>query len=180
MRMKKIILSAYTALYISISLQAQTDSTFVRTIYNADEDIYIVMNLIDKNITIPNQDFMGEMAGYIGDDKDFRKWLIIEAKFINVKTAQLSICNDEGTEDLEATLTINPDNTYTSKAMALHLEPPATANGTNFLIHLYLQPLVTRINKSLQNFRHREIPYCVYLSAPYITHKSLKRLLYLS
>ena len=94
MRMKKIILSAYTALYISISLQAQTDSTFVRTIYNADEDIYIVMNLIDKNITIPNQDFMGEMAGYIGDDKDFRKWLIIEAKFINVKTAQLSICND--------------------------------------------------------------------------------------
>ncbi len=115
MRMKKIILSAYTALYISISLQAQTDSTFVRTIYNADEDIYIVMNLIDKNITIPNQDFMGEMAGYIGDDKDFRKWLIIEAKFINVKTAQLSICNDEGTEDLEATLTINPDNTYTLK-----------------------------------------------------------------
>lgn len=113
--MKKTLLSACLLISQSISALAQSDSTFIRTIYNSDEDIYIVMNFKEKNITIPNQAFMGEMAGYIGDNKDFRKWLILDAEIKDEKTAQLIISNDEGSEDLEATLTFNGNGLYTLK-----------------------------------------------------------------
>lgn len=94
-------------------MMAQSDSTFCRTIYNAEEDIYIVMDFNKKNVVIPGQDFMGEMSGYIGDYKDFRKWFILESEVVDSKTAKISLSNDEGSEDLEATISVNKDGTYT-------------------------------------------------------------------
>lgn len=52
------------------------------------------------------------MAGFLGDEKDYRKWLIIEAE-VNKNKANLQIINVEGSEDLEAQLIYNGDGKYT-------------------------------------------------------------------
>lgn len=104
-----------TALICSISVSAQNDSVFNRTIYNSEYDIYIVMNLYEGNITVKGQEFMGEMDGYLGDYSDSRKWFILCSEVKNQTIANMEITNDEGSEDLEATLTYNPDGTYTLK-----------------------------------------------------------------
>ena len=111
--MKSTIISAFMLMFCFTSAKAQNDSIFNKTIYNKEEDIYIVMNLYEKNITVKDQEFLGEMAGYLGDYKDYRKWYILESELINDDTASLSITNDEGSEDLEATLKYNSDGTYT-------------------------------------------------------------------
>lgn len=113
--MKRIIIIAYLLSSAFISAFAQNDSIFHKTIYNNEEDIYIVMDFYNKNVKVTGQEFLGEMPGYLGDFQDFRKWYILEAYIINENTAKLSITNDEGSEDLEATLTYNPDGTYTLK-----------------------------------------------------------------
>ena len=70
------------------------------------------MNFIEKNILVPQQEIFGEVPGYIGSEKDARKWMIVESEILD-KTATLSIINDYGSEDLQATLTATTDSTYT-------------------------------------------------------------------
>lgn len=114
-KMKRTFIIAYFILSGLISAYSQNDSIFNKTIYNNEESIYIVMDFYNKNVTVKDQEFLGEMSGYLGDYKDFRKWYILESELINDKCARLSITNDEGSEDLEATLTYNNDGTYTLK-----------------------------------------------------------------
>lgn len=114
--MGKQILSVFLFLFAALQANSQNDSIFNRTIYNNEENIYLVMNFYENNITVKDQEFMGEMSGYLGDFKDFRKWFILDAEIINQNTAHLSITNDEGSEDLTATLIYNPEaQTYTLK-----------------------------------------------------------------
>ncbi len=94
---------------------AQNDKTWERTIYCNNYNIYIVMNFYDKDVTIPGQEFMGKMDGYLGDYEDFRRWLILDSEFIDDNTVEMAMINLEGSEDLKATLTHNPDDTYTLK-----------------------------------------------------------------
>ena len=111
--MKKLFLFTIIIISSFTSAKAQRDSIFNKTIYNTEEDIYIVLNLYDKDIKVKGQEFLGDMAGYIGDNQDYRKWYILESELIDANTALLSITNDEGSEDLEATLKFNQDGTYT-------------------------------------------------------------------
>ncbi|MCD8282923.1 MAG: cellulose biosynthesis protein BcsE [Prevotella sp.] len=92
---------------------AQSGQPFKRTIYNNEYNIYLTMNFYDRDITLAGQEFMGEMDGYIGDDDNFRKWLILDSKLTGDDAATLDIINLEGSEDLKATLTYNADGTYT-------------------------------------------------------------------
>ncbi len=112
MDMRKLFLAACLSLICSISATAQKDTVFTRTIYNSEYDLYITMNFTDKNITLKHQEFMGEMAGYLGDYKDFRTWLIVDAEITSPTTATLQMCNDECSEDLTATLTLLDNGTY--------------------------------------------------------------------
>ncbi len=58
------------------------------------------------------------MAGYLGDYKDGRKWLITDAKInSNDNSAELSMVNDYGSEDLKAEFTRNKDGNYTLKQL---------------------------------------------------------------
>lgn len=109
--MKKKLLAILFAGICNLNVVAQNDSIFTRRIYNVENEIYIEMNFKEQNITIPGQDYLGEIAGFIGDEKDFRKWLIIEAD-TNGNNALLQIINLEGSEDLEAKLTLQKDGTY--------------------------------------------------------------------
>lgn len=115
--MKKLFGVIMTILLCASSVHAQNDSIYQGKVINEENDIYIVMDLYKKNITIKGQEFMGEMAGYIGDNKDFRRWLILDAEIIEPGKAILEISNDEGSEDLTAELTYKKDGNFILKQL---------------------------------------------------------------
>ena len=82
----------------------QAPRHFVGKIYNSQYDIYIHMDLENSSIIVPQQEIFGKIPGYLGDNKDSRKWLITNATITSDGKASLSIINDYGSEDLKATL----------------------------------------------------------------------------
>ena len=109
--MKKIILAAILGMS-SLTMYAQNDSTlFKGYLTNKEYDVYLQINFYDNNVKVPGQEIFGTMAGFLGDKKDSRKWLITDAT-IEDKVAHLSIINDYGSEDLTANLLKQEDGTY--------------------------------------------------------------------
>lgn len=90
----------------------QAPRHFVGKIYNSQYDIYIHMDLENSSIIVPQQEIFGKIPGYLGDNKDTRKWLITNATITTDGKASLSIINDYGSEDLKATLQMLNDTTY--------------------------------------------------------------------
>ncbi len=94
---------------------AQKDSTiFKGYLSNNEYEVYLQINFYQNDIKVPGQEIFGTIAGFLGDRKDSRKWLITNAA-IEGKTAHLSIINDYGIEDLIADLTLESDGTYSLK-----------------------------------------------------------------
>ena len=94
---------------------AQKDSTiFKGYLSNNEYEVYLQINFYQNDINVPGQEIFGTIAGFLGDRKDSRKWLITNAA-IEGKTAHLSIINDYGSEDLIADLTLESDGTYSLK-----------------------------------------------------------------
>ena len=94
---------------------AQKDSTiFKGYLSNNEYEVYLQINFYQNDIKVPGQEIFGTIAGFLGDRKDSRKWLITDAA-IEGKTAHLSIINDYGSEDLMADLTLESDGTYSLK-----------------------------------------------------------------
>lgn len=116
--MKKLLNILFLLIVFTIDSNAQTDSVFCATITNETENISININLYDQNIIVEGQEMLGEMAGYISADYDFRLWLIVSAEITSEDKAVLTIINDYGSEDLKAQLTFNNSNsTYTLKQL---------------------------------------------------------------
>lgn len=116
--MRKLILTTILFLQCGMGAFAQSDSLFIGTIHNQEYSIYMVINAKDRNIVIPGQEFMGEMVGYIGDNKDFRRWFILDSEPAAKNSLKLQISNDEGSEDLEALLTCENDTLYKLKQLS--------------------------------------------------------------
>lgn len=94
---------------------AQKDSTiFKGYLSNNEYEVYLQINFYQNDIKVPGQEIFGTIAGFLGDRKDSRKWLITNAA-IEGETAHLSIINDYGSEDLTADLTLESDGTYSLK-----------------------------------------------------------------
>lgn len=94
---------------------AQKDSTiFKGYLSNNEYEVYLQINFYQNDIKVPGQEIFDTIAGFLGDRKDSRKWLITNAA-IEGKTAHLSIINDYGSEDLIADLTLESDGTYSLK-----------------------------------------------------------------
>lgn len=109
----------FTMLFLVLSTTcfAQIDSTiFKGTLTNKEYNVYLKIDLYDQNIKVPGQEIFGDMAGFFGDYKDGRKWLITEVS-IKDQTASLSIINDYGSEDLTAELSVTPEGKYIFKQL---------------------------------------------------------------
>lgn len=112
--MKTNMKTVFTTMALSLWCflgQAQTNKPFIGTFNNNEYNIYIKLNLYDKNIVVPQQEIFGEVDGFVGDYKDSRKWLITGSKINKDNTATISIINDYGSEDLTALLTLTNDTT---------------------------------------------------------------------
>lgn len=92
--------------------EPQDSLTFTGKITNDEYQVWIEMDFYLKNIACPGQEIFGENPGYLGARRDSRKWIILDAEPQGC-TAQLTIINDYGSDDLTATLTFNPkDGSY--------------------------------------------------------------------
>ena len=87
---------------------------FKTRIENKEYQVWLDIDLYKSSILIPNQEVFGKVPGYLGAKRDTRKWIIVDYS-ISGNTAKLTIINDYGSEDLEASLTYNGDGTYTFK-----------------------------------------------------------------
>ena len=96
----------------ALTLQAQSMQGYY---YNEEYQIYLKLSLDSANITVPDQDIYGELAGYLGSKRDSRLWLITEARRTGDNRAEVTVINDYGSEDFEATLTETADGTLTMK-----------------------------------------------------------------
>ena len=111
---KKLLTYCIFCLLPAMSM-AQTEKPFKGYLYNEEYQIYLKLNVYDKDITVPDQDIFGELPGYLGSKRDSRLWLIIDAKLLNDESVELSVINDYGSEDFTAKLTLDNNGVYTLK-----------------------------------------------------------------
>ena len=115
--MKKIILALMLCMSYLTSFAQKGSTIFKGYLSNNEYEVYLQINFYQNDIKVPGQEIFGTIAGFLGDRKDSRKWLITDAA-IEGKTAHLSIINDYGSEDLTADLTLESDGTYSLKQIA--------------------------------------------------------------
>ena len=92
---------------------AQEARPFDATIHDDEHKIFIKMDLYDKDISVPGQDVLGKVDGYIGSKQSRTTWMIISSTLVDERTAEIEVINDYGSEDFTAELKANPDGTYT-------------------------------------------------------------------
>ena len=97
-----------------ISDGKEDQEPFIGEYQNDEFKIFIRINFSDKNITVPKQDILGELDGYIGSTQCDHVWPIVSSE-VNGSNATLEIINNFGSEDFTATLTKNADGTLTLK-----------------------------------------------------------------
>lgn len=114
--MKKVFVM-FVGLFFVLSISAQStssDSVFCSYIYNDEYQVYMDMDFSGDGISVPGQEVLGKVPGYIGAVRDSRKWLIAEVELLSKSKALLNIINDYGSEDLTATLIYDSkDKSYT-------------------------------------------------------------------
>ena len=88
-----------------------TDSTIFKVhLDNKEYQVWLDIDFYNNNIIVPKQEVFGPVPGYLGAVRDTRKWIISDA-IVKGRSAQLTIINDYGSEDLKARLTLNADST---------------------------------------------------------------------
>ena len=111
--MKKVILGL-AVLSFSLFANAQK-SIFKGCISSSEYNVFLKMNFYDQDIKVPGQEIYGKLAGYFGTPKSNYVWLITKVTISDNNHATLSLINDYGSEDLECSLSLNSDSTYTFK-----------------------------------------------------------------
>jgi len=111
--MKRIFASLIVVLACSSAFSQNDGKGFKGYIYNDEYQIFIKMNLYDKDIKVPGQDFLGSLDGYIGCKRSGQVWPIISSRITQDKVAEIEAVNDYGSEDFTAKITVNKDGTYT-------------------------------------------------------------------
>ncbi len=113
--MNKYIITAIL-LFMSISLSAQKESmTFKGHFYNKEYDIYLIIDLYDMDVEVPNHSMFGNLPGYLGKRLNNFYWLVTSGKIKNDSYAELDMINDFGSEDTRVSLKQINDSTFIFK-----------------------------------------------------------------
>ena len=111
--MAKRLFNTIAFTLLCTGVQAQTDSTAFRAyLYNNDYNVYLRINLYDQDIEVPGQELYDKLPGYLGKVNNSFCWVITSCKIKNDNEAEMSLINDYGSEDLQASLFCHNDTTY--------------------------------------------------------------------
>ena len=101
---------------VSVVVFAQRETkAFKGYLYNDEYDVYLRVDFYNESITVPGNELYGKLPGFLGKKNNSFCWAITAAKVDGEKTAELSLINDYGSEDLTATLTRQNDSIYILK-----------------------------------------------------------------
>ncbi len=113
--MKRTILSIFIGMLLSPVFAQEGGKSFKGYLYNDEYEVFLRINFYDKNIKIAGQELYGELPGYLGRKGHSFCWVMVEAEIEDEKKASMTLINDFGSEDLEATLTCKNDSVYIFK-----------------------------------------------------------------
>lgn len=114
--MKKTLL-LFISILLASHIMAQTEKPFTGKFVNEELKIFIVINFHDKNVTVPGQEVFGDVDGYMGSTQCAHVWAIVSSE-IQGNTARIEMINNYGSEDFEASLTLNADGTLSFKHLS--------------------------------------------------------------
>jgi len=101
------------SLFISINLSAQKDNkVFKGYFYNNEYDIYLIIDLYEMDVEVPNHSMFGNLPGYLGKRLNNFYWLVTSGKIKNNSNAELDMINDFGSEDTKISLKQINDSTF--------------------------------------------------------------------
>lgn len=113
--MKKTLLTLAFGLLSSCLLAQNEEKDFRAYLFNKEYDVYLRIDFYNESISVPGNELYGKLHGYLGKNNNSFCWPITAAKLKDEHTAELSLINDYGSEDLTATLTQQNDSTYILK-----------------------------------------------------------------
>ena len=113
--MKKTLLTLTFGLLSSCLLAQNEEKVFRAYLFNKEYDVYLRIDFYNESISVPGNELYGKLHGYLGKNNNSFCWPITAAKLKDEHTAELSLINDYGSEDLTATLTQQNDSTYILK-----------------------------------------------------------------
>lgn len=87
---------------------------FIGEFHNYEYNVYIKINLIDKDILVPGQEILGELDGYFGSTQSSHIWPITSSE-VEGSTAQIEVINNYGSEDFTASIILKDNNTLEFK-----------------------------------------------------------------
>ena len=101
------------SLFISISISAQKDDkVFKGYFYNNEYNIYLIIDLYEMDVEVPNHSMFGNLPGYLGKRLNNFYWLVTSGKIKNKTSAELDMINDFGSEDVKISLKQINDSTF--------------------------------------------------------------------
>ena len=87
---------------------------FIGEFHNNEYNVYIKINLIDKDILVPGQEILGELDGYFGSTQSSHIWPITSSE-VEGNNAKIEVINNYGSEDFIASIILKDNNTLEFK-----------------------------------------------------------------
>ena len=112
--MKKIIATFILTLMLSPVFAQESKKPFRAYLINKELDVVMRINFYQQDVTVPGQDLLGQVPGYLSKRFNSFAWIITDAEVKGHK-ATLQMINDYGSEDLTATLTAKGDSVFILK-----------------------------------------------------------------
>ncbi len=117
--MKSVLLITILS-FICSNINAQNNVTsndsiaFIGEFHNNEYNVYIKINLIDKDILVPGQEILGELDGYFGSTQSSHIWPITSSE-VEGNNAKIEVINNYGSEDFTASIILKDNNTLEFK-----------------------------------------------------------------
>lgn len=102
-------------IYFIIGQISYAQTTFKGYFYNKEYNIYLIINLHEKDVEVPNHEILGLLQGYLGKRNNSFYWLITNSEINSSKKATIELINEYGSEDLVAELQFVNDSTISMK-----------------------------------------------------------------
>ena len=110
--MTRILLLLLIQLCCTTLFSQDEMQTFRAYLYNNEYDVYLRINFYDQDIEVPGQPIYGKLPGFLGKLHNSFCWVITSCKIKKDNEAEMSLINDYGSEDLQASLFCHNDSTY--------------------------------------------------------------------
>ena len=119
--MKKTLSTALLAVMGATVMAQQPAKAFKGYLFNEEYEVYMKIDFYGESISVPGNELYGLLPGFLAKRNNNFCWAVTAAKIKDENTAEMSLINDFGSEDLTATLTRENDSIY-----ILHQEKGST------------------------------------------------------